>query len=144
MFLLLFHCLPLLSLVIQDWYKYAVYNDSDYSLANFSASNIEFADHLNVGGISTSSGDLVAFKARGGKFLTYHGRSDGVCTFLSIIRTATDFHTQIVPSGNSNRMYERVASNFGNESLDDFYRFFRIPGMFFLLNSEKIKALNVL
>jgi hypothetical protein len=35
-------------------------------------------DEINPGGIATFDGDLAAFRDRGGKFLTYHGRMDPV------------------------------------------------------------------
>jgi feruloyl esterase len=33
-------------------------------------------DEINPGGVATFEGDLSAFRDRGGKFLTYHGRID--------------------------------------------------------------------
>lgn len=42
----------------------------------FSVSDVEFGDSSNRGRIATWSDDLAAFKERGEKFLTYHGRSD--------------------------------------------------------------------
>ena len=58
--------------------KYAIYNDSNHNFLNFTVSDIEYADTINPGGIATWSGDFSAFRDRGGKFLTYHGRSDSV------------------------------------------------------------------
>lgn len=71
--------------LLQDWFTYSVYNDSSYSFDNFTVSNVEFADKLDVGNIATWSGDLSAFKERGGKFLTFHGRSDPVRPFHHIV-----------------------------------------------------------
>lgn len=63
----------------QDWYRFAVYNDSSYTLDNFSVPDIEFANTINPGGIATWNGNLSEFQNRGGKLITYHGRSDPVC-----------------------------------------------------------------
>ncbi|KAG6853873.1 hypothetical protein C0991_000480 [Blastosporella zonata] len=66
----------------------------------------------NPGGISTFSGNLSKFRDRGGKFLTYHGRRD-----------------ELIPSGNSKRMYNMISKTLGMPSLDTFYRLFLVPGM---------------
>jgi hypothetical protein len=55
--------------------KYAVYNDSNHV---FSAADMEFAQVVNPAGISTWDGDFSAFRERGGKIISYHGRSDAV------------------------------------------------------------------
>lgn len=63
--------------------------------------------------IDTDNPDLSAFKARGGKLLHYHGQSDQV----------------IMPFGSVN-YYNRVASRMGGFSeVQNFYRFYLIPGM---------------
>ncbi|KAG6847135.1 hypothetical protein H0H93_009924, partial [Arthromyces matolae] len=61
-----------------DWFRFAVLNDSTFSFDNFNLETIELANVINPGSIATFSGDLSAFEARGGKFLTYHGRRDQV------------------------------------------------------------------
>lgn len=47
-------------------------------MSNFSVGDVEFGDYVNRGGIATWDGDLSEFRDRGGKFLTFHGRSDPV------------------------------------------------------------------
>ncbi|KAJ7062995.1 tannase and feruloyl esterase [Mycena belliarum] len=79
----------------KDWLQYA-----------------EMADAVNPGGIATFDGDLSAFRDRGGKFLTYHGRVDPA-----------------IASGNAKRVYNLVARTLGPASLDAFYRLFLVPGM---------------
>ncbi|KAJ7804843.1 tannase and feruloyl esterase [Mycena olivaceomarginata] len=64
---------------------------------------------VDAGGISTFDGDLSAFRDRGGKFITYHGR--------------------LIASGNSKRVYELVARTLAPAPLDAFYRLFMVPGM---------------
>jgi len=69
-------------------------------------------DDVNPGGIATFDGDLSAFRDRGGKFLTYHGRID-----------------PLIASGNSKRVYDLISRTHGLPSLDEFYRLFLVPGM---------------
>jgi hypothetical protein len=59
--------------------RYAIYNDSLHSFDKFGVSDIEYADTINPGGISTWNGNFSEFRNKGGKLLTYHGRSDAVC-----------------------------------------------------------------
>lgn len=56
-----------------------------------------------------------SFQAHGGKILHYHGQED-----------------QIISSANSNRYYEHVSNTMSMvpSELDDFYRFFRVSGMY--------------
>lgn len=63
--------------------------------------------------IATDSADLSAFRAHGGKLLTYHGWSDPL----------------IFPRG-SIQYFERVlAANGGAKRVGEFYRLFMVPGM---------------
>ncbi|KAJ7076583.1 tannase and feruloyl esterase [Mycena belliarum] len=95
-----------------DWERFAVLNVTTHNFTDFGLQDIALFDKINPGGISTFDGHLEAFRARGGKFLTYHGRRD-----------------PLISSTNSKRMYELIASTLGTPSLDDFYRLFLIPGM---------------
>ncbi|KAG6889897.1 hypothetical protein C0992_003690 [Termitomyces sp. T32_za158] len=95
-----------------DWYRFVVVNDSNFNFENFDLETIELGDRINPGGIETFNGDLSSFEARGGKFLTYHGRRD-----------------QLIASGNSKRMYNLISQTLSMASLDSFYRLFLIPGM---------------
>lgn len=64
------------------------------------------------GGINTENPDLSAFKARGGKLLTWHGLADEL----------------IMPQGTVN-YYERVAAQQGGmASAQAFYRLYLVPG----------------
>lgn len=58
--------------------KYAIYNDTDYDYSKFNLDELALANKIDPGRMSTFDGDMTAFKARGGKFLTYHGRRDDV------------------------------------------------------------------
>ncbi|KAJ7207158.1 tannase and feruloyl esterase [Mycena pura] len=93
-----------------DWFKYTVLNDTEFDFRDYGHEQLALMDKINPGGISTFDGDLSAFRDRGGKFLTYHGRMDPV-----------------IASGNSKRLYDLVEATLG--TLDGFYRLFLIPGM---------------
>lgn len=74
---------------LQDWYRFVVLNNSNFNFRNFGLNTIELGDRIDPGGIETFSGDLSSFEARGGKFLTYHGRRDQVYLSYIIERKAT-------------------------------------------------------
>ncbi|KAJ7770430.1 tannase and feruloyl esterase [Mycena metata] len=103
-----------LSFTFQDWLRYAVLNDTEFDFSNYGFDELELMDAINPGGIATWNGNFSAFRDRGGKFLTYHGRSD-----------------PLIPSGNSKRMYNLLAYTLRApaSALDAFYRLFLIPGM---------------
>ncbi|KAJ7867845.1 tannase and feruloyl esterase [Mycena leptocephala] len=88
-----------------DWERCTILNVTEHDFSNFSLHDIALFDKINPGGIATFDGDMSAFRARGGKFLTYHGRRDPVPGYDLIS------HTMSLPL------------------LDDFYRLFLIPGM---------------
>ncbi|KAF8153585.1 tannase and feruloyl esterase [Mycena galopus ATCC 62051] len=97
-----------------DWEQYAVLNVTEQDFTNYSLHDIVLFDQINPGGIATFDGDLSAFRDRGGKFLTYHGRRD-----------------PLISSTNSKRVYDLVSHTLLLPSplMDDFYRLFLIPGM---------------
>ncbi|KAJ7096073.1 tannase and feruloyl esterase [Mycena epipterygia] len=95
-----------------DWLKYVVLNTSKFDFNNYGPQHGRLMDDIDAGEIATFDGDLSAFRDRGGKFLTYHGRVD-----------------PLIPSGNSKRVYDLVAHTLGPTSLDAFYRLFLVPGM---------------
>ncbi|KAG6853870.1 hypothetical protein C0991_000477 [Blastosporella zonata] len=96
----------------QDWYRYAVFNNSNYNFENFGLQDIALAKSINPGGISTFSGNLSEFNNRGGKFITYHGRRD-----------------ESIPSGGSKQLYNLISQAMNMPTLDSFYRLFLVPGM---------------
>jgi feruloyl esterase len=111
----------------QDWLKFAVLNDTNFDFHNLTNAQLAVMDQVNPGGIATFDGDLSAFRNRGGKFLTYHGRMDPVCLYSNSLSCPETNLDQLIASGNSKRYYDRVARTLGN--LADFYRLFLIPGM---------------
>ncbi|KAJ6571670.1 tannase and feruloyl esterase [Mycena capillaripes] len=96
----------------KNWVKHTILNDTAYDFRDYGLAHATLMDEINPGGIATFDGDLSAFRDRGGKFLTYHGRIDPV-----------------IASGNSKRVYDLIARRLGLPSLDAFYRLFLVPGM---------------
>jgi len=99
------------------WYNYAIYGQPQRQTI-ISASDLEYSDTADPAGISTWSNiakGLGKYGAKGGKILTYHGTRDPV-----------------IPSRNSKMFHELLTSKLrrsGKLCLEDFYRFFVIPGM---------------
>ncbi|KAJ7622035.1 tannase and feruloyl esterase [Roridomyces roridus] len=98
--------------VVTDWEQYAILNVTEHDFSEFSLHDVALFNEINAGGIATFSGDLAAFRDRGGKFLTYHGRRD-----------------PLISSTNSKRVYDLISNTLNMPSLDSFYRLFLIPGM---------------
>ncbi|KAJ7710634.1 tannase and feruloyl esterase [Mycena rosella] len=98
--------------ITEDWAQFAILNVTDHDFSNFGLKAVAFWDSINPGGIATFDGNLSAFRNRGGKFLTYHGRRD-----------------PIISSTNSKRVYDLISHTLSLPLLDDFYRLFLIPGM---------------
>ncbi|KAK4508106.1 hypothetical protein PRZ48_001844 [Zasmidium cellare] len=102
--------------ISEDWYKYAVLDDDDWSALDMDQDDYARADELDAyhGNVSGYSGDLSGFSNAGGKLIMYHGMAD-----------------PLVSEGNSQRYYLKVAQTMGlsNTGLDDFLRLFRISGM---------------
>jgi feruloyl esterase len=103
--------------LVDDFWRGAVYNDTTFSVLNFTTKDMDFAVNLNPGGINIAGGsshDVSAYHARGGKLLAYHGRSDPTVT-----------------SGIASRTFQRTGEALALtlEELHDFFRLFYIPGM---------------
>ena len=62
--------------------RFVVANDTNYDYSTFWLDSIAQIDALDPGNISTFSGDLSAFRERGGKLISYHGRADPVSSYL--------------------------------------------------------------
>ncbi|KAI1176116.1 feruloyl esterase B [Nemania sp. FL0916] len=102
-----------------DWFKYVVLARPDWDPTTYTIADAERAVLQNPADIATwpssTSKSLAAFRARGGKILTYHGQQD-----------------QQISSLNSVRFWKRLAGEqdgFELERMDPFYRLFRVPGM---------------
>jgi feruloyl esterase len=53
-----------------------VLNTSEFDFSGYGPQHGRLMRAVDAGGISTFDGDLSAFRDRGGKFITYHGRVD--------------------------------------------------------------------
>lgn len=93
--------------------RYYIYDDPNYSSANFSEKAVDDAIRLDPGKMTADNYDLSAFKAHGGKIIMYHGMADGV-----------------VPTKGTDLYYQRVMSKMGSlEKTQDFFRYFKLPGV---------------
>ena len=95
----------------EDWFRYVVYNNPNWNAATYSTNDVRKADQLNPSNIRTYPQTLPSFKKRGGKLLSYHGGQDN---------QITQFNTQ--------RFWDRMSA--ADAKLQDYYRYFRISGMF--------------
>jgi feruloyl esterase len=98
-----------------EWFKYVVYSDPSWDASTFNAHDAAYSDKLNPEDIRTYPSSLASFQRRGGKILSYHGQQDNQIT-----------------SFNTPRFYRHLMSGMGYSytDMDQFFRFFRISGMF--------------
>ena len=91
-----------------------IVNDSNWDYRNYDYSIVQLTDKLDPGNATADSFDLSAFNARGGKMLQYHGLAD-----------------ELISTGSTIYFYNHVLQTMAPKgvSLDDFYRFFLVPGM---------------
>ncbi|KAI0468017.1 feruloyl esterase B precursor [Xylaria cf. heliscus] len=97
-----------------DFFRYFVYNDTEYDYTKYTYKDVQFADSVNPGNASANDFDLSPFLNRGGKILKYHGTAD-----------------PLIPTGSSIYFYKKVLQTLRPKgiNIDDFYRFFLIPDM---------------
>ena len=95
-----------------DYIRYFVLNESQWEYTNFDYSIIQKADQLRPGNAIADNFDLRPFFSQGAKLIHYHGLADG-----------------LIPPGSSQYYYDRVYRNFLDTDLNQYYRFFHIPGM---------------
>ena len=98
-----------------------LYNTSNYDWRSFSYETVQFADALDPGNATADNFDLTPFKTSGAKLIHYHGYADGFIPVGSSIYLYKQIQQALLPMG---------------ETLDDFYRFFLIPGMGHCGNSQ--------
>lgn len=96
------------------YYQNWVYNDTDWDYTQFSYADIQSAERVNPGNATADDFDLAPYMDRGGKILMYHGGADS-----------------LIPTGSSKVFYNKVTETLAPRGidLDDFYRFFLVPGM---------------
>ncbi|KAI0112740.1 tannase and feruloyl esterase [Hypoxylon sp. NC0597] len=100
--------------ILQDFWRGAIYNDSNWTPDDFSESDMDFAIRVNPGQVNGGEMDLSGFNNRGGRIISYHGRND-----------------ETVTSALSEQFFVGVQSslNLTLEEAHDFYRLFFLPGM---------------
>ncbi|KAF2175400.1 tannase and feruloyl esterase [Zopfia rhizophila CBS 207.26] len=105
---------PLAEPGLQEWFANVVYENRNWTLANFSINDVRTAIALNPYNIETIDSDISAFRDLGGKILHWHGQAD-----------------ELLAVGNSDRYYDAVKTtlNATSTELDDFYRYFRVSGV---------------
>ncbi|KAF2185902.1 ferulic acid esterase [Zopfia rhizophila CBS 207.26] len=98
----------------EDWFKYVVFSNPSWDPATWTIRDATVAEAMNPGNARSWPDTLAPFRDRGAKMMIYHGGAD---------QQITGFNTE--------RFYHRLSSSMDhtNEQLDDFLRFFRIPGM---------------
>jgi feruloyl esterase len=97
-----------------DYVKYMLGKGPSWRWQDFNPEIIKLSERVNPGNATADDFDMSPFQKKGGKLLHYHGLSDG----------------SIVP-GSSVHFYEQVLRTLKPKgiNLDDFYRFYLIPGM---------------
>ncbi|KAI1214499.1 tannase and feruloyl esterase [Annulohypoxylon truncatum] len=99
---------------LQDFWRGAVYNNSNWTPDHFRVSDMDFALRINPGQVNADDTDLSRFYRRGGKIMSYHGRND-----------------ETVTSALSEQFFAGVqrALHLSLDEIHDFYRLFFIPGL---------------
>ncbi|KAK6510551.1 Tannase and feruloyl esterase [Arthrobotrys conoides] len=103
------------SYISEGWYKYALYNNPTWTIANdFNWNTVDDDFQQDLFGVGTDKTDLKAAKNKKTRILMYHGLAD--C---------------LISSENSYRYYESVSRDMGlpSSQLDKFFRFFPIAGL---------------
>ncbi|KAK7751206.1 hypothetical protein SLS62_006892 [Diatrype stigma] len=104
-----------------DWFRFAVLEDPNWDASTYGIDDALLAAEKNPGDARTwpsSSSLLAGFARRGGRILTYHGLQDQQITSYNSIR----FYEHLLASSNT-------SSSTTTQDMDQFYRFFRVPGM---------------
>ncbi|OJJ45519.1 hypothetical protein ASPZODRAFT_70058 [Penicilliopsis zonata CBS 506.65] len=94
--------------------QYMLQIGGDWTWEDWNADLVQLSDRLNPGNATADDFDISPYYKKGGKLLQYHGYSD------PSIATASSIYLR-------NRIEETLAPQ--GIPLDDFYRFFLIPGM---------------
>lgn len=96
------------------YFRNFIYNDTEWDYTQFSYKDVLKSEEVNPGNATAWDFDLSPFMNRKGKVLHYHGTADG-----------------LIPTGSSTFFYNKVTEAMTTQGidLDDFYRFFLVPGM---------------
>lgn len=95
-----------------DYERYWLYNDPSYQTKMYNDSTAYLSINKNPGQATADQYKITDFKNRGGKIMMYHGMSDG-----------------LVPTKSSMYYYNQTAKAMPETPLQDFFRYFQVPGM---------------
>jgi feruloyl esterase len=97
-----------------DYVQYLMQLGPQWQWQDWNPSIVQLSDELNPGNCTITNFDFGAFQKKGGKLLSYHGWADG-----------------LIPPRSSRYLYNHVQRTMQPQgvNLDDFYRFFFVPGM---------------
>ena len=105
---------PYLSVLVDQWVKYSVAGDAAFNSFDLDPINPEpqYAERISeLSGLLNSGTDISAFAEGGGKLLLAHGLSD------------------VLVSSRATRIYyERLVDQMGAEEVDEFVRYYEVPG----------------
>ncbi|KAH7102197.1 Tannase/feruloyl esterase [Auriculariales sp. MPI-PUGE-AT-0066] len=110
---------PMSFFTYQAWSN-VVYSDPTWPGTNFTWSDIA-AGQVKLAEIETWTGDLRAFKGRGGKLITTHGTED-----------------TLIPAGVSTRQHAMTAAATGKHDMDDWYALYLVPGLNHCVNMGSV------
>jgi len=112
-----------------DFERYMIYNNTAYTYRNYSDATVADIVRVNPGMATANKFDISAYRTRknkkGGKILMYHGLADGLIS----PKTSTQY-------------YESTAAALGTDAkgLQDFFRYFQVPGMQHCFFSNRYNA----
>ncbi len=98
----------------RKYIRLSVFNDPNYDLRTFDWNHdYDLVKEKTAWAMDATDPNLAAFKARGGKLISYYGWADG-----------------LAPSRYITTYYESVVAKMGNRAeVESFYRLFMVPGM---------------
>ncbi|KAK8051098.1 Tannase/feruloyl esterase [Apiospora rasikravindrae] len=101
-----------------QWEKYWVYSDKSWNLRQYTENVFYDSVRANPGNATADAFDISGFRRTGGKLILYQGLADG-----------------LISARSSLHYYNETVKAVGGGNVDDFFRFFQIPGMQHCLGS---------
>ncbi|KAK8118549.1 ferulic acid Esterase/Feruloyl esterase [Apiospora kogelbergensis] len=95
-----------------QWEKYWVYEDKSWNWKQYSEQVFYDSVRANPGNATADHFDISGFRSAGGKVILYQGLSDG-----------------LISARSSLHYYNETIKALGGGGVDDFFRYFQVPGM---------------